>query len=984
MKQKSKEKQTIINNFSQHLKTEIKKNYKKLKFMDKTHLRYFVVCTFISAFCLFTGMTYSIFNFSKYLEAAVVTIAKLKYALTSTNTNFIDNSISIEPGKTLLLNLDLKSLNSQNTKYALDAQSTSEEVSISYVTNREQNVQGEIAGLNSIITIAIALKNKSTESQTVTFDLKGGYLQNTLESNITEKYVPTIMAVTEDYKENMWSQKENIQTITLEDTLEPKADAAYTYDISNEQDGSIMSYLIPTAEDETLYDAYIQSNGRLATNEDSSYLFSNFTKLTNIENLAILDTSNTIDMNHMFHNTFKLTSLDLSNFDTGNVTNMSNMFEYEITDISLDQGGDSLLESSPRELIPGTGAILPAENTPTSSLTEIKFSDKFVTSNVTDMSSMFRGCVKLAALDLSGFDTSKVTNMSSMFRGCASISILDLSNFDTNKVINMSHMFENFDTLVANGSDISDSDMTNSDIRNSGSELLDQNSLSSSDGLSSSTSTSTNSLTEIKFSDKFVTNNVTDMSYMFASNDGLTALDLSNFDTSNVTNMNDMFAGCSGLTTLNISNFNTSKVTNMSGIFGGCSKLTILNLNNFDTTNITNMSSMFAGCSNLTTLDLSAFDTSKVTDMSYMFTNCRSLTTLDLSAFDTNKVTDMRSMFANCVSLTTLDLSAFDTGKVTNMSRMFANSEMISYTSGGILGNSELLDQGSSSSERTSSVTSTSSLTEIKFSDKFVTNNVTDMSYMFALCSNLTTLDLSNFDTSKVTNMSRMFYKTIKLATLDLRSFDTSNVTNMNGMFSMIKITQNNNYLSMADSSSPELNRLNLSMLSLSQLNSSKYQLMRLNSSTSSIEPVSSLTEIKFSDKFKTGNVDDMAFMFAGCIELTALDLNNFDTSNIVNMEGMFYECSSITTLDLSNFDTSKVIKMDGNTSNNHGIFEGCTNLTSLNLSNWNIQNLIFSGKIFKSVPTDIIITVNSDAMQEWVISVSSDPELTESNINRV
>ena len=62
-------------------------------------------------------------------------------------------------------------------------------------------------------------------------------------------------------------------------------------------------------------------------------------------------------------------------------------------------------------------------------------------------------------------------------------------------------------------------------------------------------------------------------------------------------------------------------------------------------------------------------------------------------------------------------------------------------------------------------------------------SGVTDMSSMFSTCSNLSTLDLSNFDTSNVTDMSSMFSNCRKLTTLDLSSFYTSNVINMIEMF---------------------------------------------------------------------------------------------------------------------------------------------------------------------------------------------------------
>ena len=141
---------------------------------------------------------------------------------------------------------------------------------------------------------------------------------------------------------------------------------------------------------------------------------------------------------------------------------------------------------------------------------------------------------------------------------------------------------------------------------------------------------------------------------MFATTNGLTSLDLSNFDTSKVTDMSLMFYRCINLTTLDLSNFDTSKVANMKQMFGTCRKLTSLDLSNFDTSKVANMNGMFYYCSKLASLDVSSFNTSNVTDMSSMFNGCTNLTSLDLSSFNTSNVTDMSYMFYDCSSLTTI------------------------------------------------------------------------------------------------------------------------------------------------------------------------------------------------------------------------------------------------------------------------------------------------------------------------------------------
>ena len=66
---------------------------------------------------------------------------------------------------------------------------------------------------------------------------------------------------------------------------------------------------------------------------------------------------------------------------------------------------------------------------------------KFETSNVTDMKSMFYGCSSLASLNLSNINTSRVTTMANMFHYCSKLASLDLSYFDISQVISISEMF---------------------------------------------------------------------------------------------------------------------------------------------------------------------------------------------------------------------------------------------------------------------------------------------------------------------------------------------------------------------------------------------------------------------------------------------------------------------------------------------------------------------------------------------------------------
>ena len=73
----------------------------------------------------------------------------------------------------------------------------------------------------------------------------------------------------------------------------------------------------------------------------------------------------------------------------------------------------------------------------------------FDTSNVTNMGYMFWGCSGLTSLDLSGFNTSKVTNMGSMVIGCSRRTTIYASkSFVTTEVSSSTSMFKDCNNLV--------------------------------------------------------------------------------------------------------------------------------------------------------------------------------------------------------------------------------------------------------------------------------------------------------------------------------------------------------------------------------------------------------------------------------------------------------------------------------------------------------------------------------------------------------
>ncbi len=179
------------------------------------------------------------------------------------------------------------------------------------------------------------------------------------------------------------------------------------------------------------------SNGLFYSIDDSELNISIFSKLTEID-IRQFDTSEVKNMSRMFASCYSLTSLDLSNFNTSHVTDMSRMFYGSGYLTSLDLSNfDTSHVTDMSAMFIGCGRLVSLD---------LK---NFNTSKVHEMEEMFASCSALASLDLSHFNTSEVTNMSSMFKGCSKLTSLDLSNFDTSIVNDMSSMFNGCSDLTS-------------------------------------------------------------------------------------------------------------------------------------------------------------------------------------------------------------------------------------------------------------------------------------------------------------------------------------------------------------------------------------------------------------------------------------------------------------------------------------------------------------------------------------------------------
>ncbi len=708
----------------------------------------------------------------------------------------------------------------------------------SFSKNPKYYITVFLAGLFALTTLLSvgfgALNSSITIAGNVTYEKDKG--------NMIKAYTSSS---TSDFHSDTYKNK--ITTIDFMDNNTVPNNAVISWDVSANNSGRVMAWLINDPNNSGYYKLYIGgTNGFVYANTNSSYLFYHFENVKSINFNNHFDTSEVTQMHSMFSSCKSLTTLDLSSFNTSKVTDMSAMFQIcqKLTSLNISSFDTSNVTSM-------SYMFNYCEK-----LTSINVGS-FNTAKVTNMSMMFDNCNSLSSIDLSSFNTSSVTDMRSMFDYCNNLTMLDLRSFNTSRVTDMRQMFAYCSKLmrikisstwsiesVTNGDGmfLYDSKLPNFDSNYVGSakaipttqggyltlqssdNLLKVFSYSSTEAFHSSDYAT--KITSIIFKDSktvasnavtswdvsangnnsvkaWITNDPNNSGYyiLYIGADGVVSANPdssnlfrglealksvtfdNNFDTSMVTKMGSMFSSCKSLTTLDLSSFNTSKVTNMSAMFQLCQNLTTLNVSSFDTRNVTDMSYMFSYCEKLTTLNVSNFNTSKVKNMFRMFSSCYKVTSLNLSNFDTSQVTDMAGMFSSNQELTTLNLSSFNTSQVTRMYQMFMGC---------------------------------SKITNLNVSS-FNTSQVTDMSGMFSSMSNIESIDIRSFNTSNVTNMSIMFRYDYKLTTIKISSnWSTSSVNNGTDMFlsstllpnfnansvdvSMAKPTTQGGYLTLAGS----------------------------------------------------------------------------------------------------------------------------------------------------------------------------------------
>ncbi len=619
---------------------------------------------------------------------------------------------------------------------------------------------------------------------------------------------------------------------------------------------------------------------------EMSYMFSFAGTVGTVINFDNFNTENVTNMNHMFADMRSQTVLDLSSFDTAKVKNMSGMFS-------------SSYASTPM------------------ALKTVYVSDKFVTTALTsDANNIFANARVIVGgagttWDASSIEKARIDDPDNgepgyfTYKNARYVRYHDNDGDDTNDETNYalmkSHYLKAGDSLTKNA-------FTRRGFRFTGWKDADNNEYTDEQAMTELTESKTplelyaqweeltatlNTGANVNAALRGLTAAPTTFKQFDGENlpdfdnlDGKVDIALSSSDTpvwawadgdtiywwseAETVYMNastyNLFGNMSTIKTIDLAGLDPSNIVNATNMFIATTNLeTVTGMENWRGDNLENAMNMFKD-SGIISVSIPNLITSKATNIGNMFYNCQRLTAVDADNWDVSGAEKMSSMFYNTYALQTISgIEKWEGKHLQTTHEMFGHSGI------------EMLNVGKLVTEATTDVSgmfSYSNITYLDLSD-FDFSNVENMFNMFAKMSAIESIIFpDDINTSKVTTMAGLFNDCPNLRNADVSNFDTTNVKDMNGMFRF----------------TPMLANVDVSGFD-----------------TSSLEGA---IESMFS---KNGTA--------------VLDLTTFDTSRINIMRNLFLSNTAITTIYASDdFKTELVPNQDVN-SDGHNLFKGATNL---------------------------------------------------------
>ncbi len=252
----------------------------------------------------------------------------------------------------------------------------------------------------------------------------------------------------------------------------------------------------------------------------------------------------------------------------------------------------------------------------------------------------------------------------------------------------------------------------------------------------------------------------------------------------------------------------------------------------------------------------------------------------------------------------------------------------------------------------------------------------TDSTMLFALMSNLETIDSTNFKVDNVTNMTAMLGLNTKMTDIgSLSNWNTSNVTTMLQLFygcsSLTNVDALLNWntsslIIMADLFNRCANLLNVNGL-INWNTSNVTVLMQMFYNCSSLSDINGLTN------WNTANVITMRNLFFGCSNLINFaPLARWNTSNVEDMYFLFGMAADTSKTGYSIVDFSALSNWNtGSVRNMEGMFQNINISSYLPFKNWNVSNVEDFSSMFNQTYLSTTTTLNG--LENWDVSSATD-----------
>lgn len=713
--------------------------------------------------------------------------------------------------------------------------------------------------------------------------MPGYYTLSGSQTEVNEKYKNAIFNLPNTWSDNLVTagvQKANVSKIKFYNSPTMDSPSQEFYIDSNEK---TYGYYQQDPDNVGKYIVKIHfgfSLPYLKVGNDFSAFFKDFTNLTAIEGINLLNLEEVENMSELFSGCSSITNISF-NPNTKNVTNMSKMF-YGCTNLTTLALGNNFSLEKVTDL---SSAFEGCSNLSNMNIGTANFK------TVENLNKTFKNCTSLTTFTFDISETASLNNCAEMFSGCTNLTTIYVKdNFQGLNGITRDNMFEGCTNLVG-GQGFRYDETSNPDASNGVYGRVDYGGIMP--GYFTLTNTSkynetifnlpknwfnppaVSGITKDNISKiKFYNDEAGIGSYNYTFNISyqdrtVGYLEQDQDDTTKYiakihfghsipklkvgSDFSSFFKDFTSLKELiGLDKLNLNDVININDLFSGCSSLESINFNPA-IPNVKYMDRAFKDCTNLQSVVIgSNLGLSNVESFANTFENCSSLTTFNLGNASLSKVATLSNAFKNCTSLTSFSLN-------------LGNSNALYKTDGMFSGCSNLI-----------SIDAT----------KFNMTNVSTVKEMFSGCINLTTILASaTFDTQMASNYEKMFYNCSSLTSINGIKFNNTKriVKTMKSMFEGCT---------------------NLSNVDFSNINT---QSIEIDGMSSMFKDCSNLQTISFGDGFRLGSNssgNNISYMFSGCNSLTVLDLSTFEKENetlggspVINVTDTFKNCTNLKTI---------------------------------------------------------------------------------------